>query len=344
MGRTFLGELRKLAHPVAAIIVIVCFAFILTDARTTYHYARLQTPVAVVASSHIADDAAACRANGDTVSIQCQNSLDTLALNDRFASNGIALGRVNNSLSTWPGMLRFVTHQLGAGLGWILLAVLLALHVAGEWSSRTAASTLVATGSLRRFWFAKIATIWVAMIGITLLGTTVLYLSRSAYLGKVGIPAPLEQPGDPSTWHLAALSPDPTWSSWSHSAAALGKTSVIWLLFILAGAAIAGLIRRTLATVVLDIAALSTVLVLARYANSTTWSPVGVISRVLDLQKTPFGVRDTRLWSVPGAPGFIQDSYHTIAVGAAEIATWVVLPVLFTVVAVAANNRRRVAA
>ncbi len=60
MGRTLLGELRKLLHPVVAIVMIVCFAYILTDARTTYYYAQLQTPVAVIAGNHIKQDAARC--------------------------------------------------------------------------------------------------------------------------------------------------------------------------------------------------------------------------------------------------------------------------------------------
>lgn len=343
MGRTLLGELRKLLHPVTAIIVIVCFAYILTDARTTYYYGQLQTPVAVVAGNHITQQAKGCTNNsGGTISEQCQQALDNAALNDNFASNGIKLGRVTNSLSTWPGMLRFVSHQLGTGLGWVLLAVLLALHVAGEWSSRTAASTLVAIGSYRRFWLAKVGSIWLAMIAIALLGTTALYLARSTFIGKVGVPDPLNQPGDPSTWHLAALRPDPTWSSWTGSAGVLGVTSIIWLLLIIAGATIAGLIRKTLLMVVVWIAALSAVLALARYAGRTSWTPVGVIGQVLHLQQTPFGVRDTRLWKVPGAPEFIQDNYQSIAVDTAQVLTWVAIPIVIALVATALFNRRRI--
>ncbi len=223
----------------------------------------------------------------------------------------------------------------------MLLAVLLALHVAGEWSSRTAAATLMATGSYRRFWLAKIGSIWFAMIGIALVGTTVLWLARSTFIGKVGVPDPLNQTGDPSSWHRRCAEPNASWSSWVNSAH-LGIASVIWLLFILAGVAVAALIRRTLIMVVVWIAALSAVLSLARYANRTQWSPVGVISQVLRLQKTPFGVRDTRLWDVPGAPRFIQDTASSIAINTGQVVTWVIIPTLIAVAAAAAFHRRSV--
>jgi hypothetical protein len=343
MGRTLLGELRKLLHPVAAIMIIVCFAYILTDARTTYYYAQLQTPVAVIASDHIKQEAAGCLdPHGGAISEQCQQKLDDAALNDHFAGNGIKLGRVTNALSTWPGMLRFVSHQLATGVGWILLGVLLALHVAGEWSSRTAASTFMATGSYRRFWLAKIGSIWLAMIAIALAGTTVLWLAKSTFIGKAGIPDPVNQPGDPSTWHLAALPPDASWSSWAASSGVLGITAIIWALFIIAGVAVAALIRRTLIMVVVWIAALSAVLSLARYSGDTNYSPIGVIGQVLHLNQTPFGVRDTRLWEVPGAPGFIQDTARTITIDTGQVLAWIAIPLALALVASAIFQRRRI--
>jgi hypothetical protein len=343
MGRTLLGELRKLLHPVAAIVVIVCFAYILTAARTTYYYGQLQTPVAVADGGQIVSEAAGCLGSAhNSISQQCQQKLDDAALNDHFAANGIALGRVTNSLSTWPGMLRFVAHQLATGLGWILLAVLLALHVAGEWSSRTAASTLLATGSFRRFWLAKIASVWLAMVAISLLGTTVLWLTKSAYLGKVGIPDPINQPGDPSTWHVAALKPDPVWSSWADSSGVLGITSLIWLLLIITGVAVAALVRRTLVMVVVGIGALSTVLSLAHYAHRISYSPLSVIGQVLHLNKTPYGVRDTRLWEVPGAPGFIQDTARTVTIDPGQVVLWIAVPILVTGLAYLGFCRRRI--
>lgn len=341
MGRAVMGELRKLAHPVAAILVIVCFAFIATDARTTYHYARLQAPIAVL---QITRDATACQAAEETVPSQCRHQLDELARDSQFAVGGVALIRVLNSLSTWPGMLRFVSHHLVTGLGWLLLAGLLAIHVAGEWGSRTATVTFVATGSRRRFWAAKIASIWIAMIAIALAGTTVLYLLRSTLIGKAGIPTPPVQQGDPSTWHLAALAPDSTWSSWTSCFGVFGVTAIIWLLFVVVGAALAGLIRNALGTIVLSIAALSAAIVLARYTVHTSWSPVGVIGQVLHLEQTPFGVRDTALWFVPGAPSIIQDTYLSITIGNSQVLTWVAAPVLIAILAAAVSSRRRVRA
>src|ERR1700712_5847743 len=103
MGRAVGAELRKLAQPVAVVIVLVCFAFIWADARTTYHFARLQTPVAVIASADIAAAASTCAPAGSATELspECQQRLADAALNDHFAQNGIALGRVTNALSTW---------------------------------------------------------------------------------------------------------------------------------------------------------------------------------------------------------------------------------------------------
>lgn len=343
MGRTLRAELRKLVHPVAAIIVVVCFAYILTDARTTYSYARLQTPLAVSASARIAGEAEGCLdIRGGPISEECQRKLENAGLNDKFAINGVRLGRVTNSLSSWPGMLRFVSHELATGLGWVLVAVLLALHVAGEWSSRTAATTIIATGSYRRFWLAKVGSIWLAMIGITLAGTTILWLANSTFLGKVGVPDPILQPGDPSTWHQTALQPDATWSSWTVSASFLGITAVSWLLFIIVGVGVAALIRRTLSTVAVWMGALSAMLVLARFLGRTDYTPIGVMGQVLHLSETPFGVRDTRLWLVPGAPGFIQDTARVVSVETGQLLTWVAIPLALAFAAAFAFQRRRV--
>ena len=342
MGRTLRGELRKLAHPAAAIIVIVCFAFILTDARTTYDYARLQAPIAILSSAHLSTTSGACQTGQDPVTAHCQALLDQAAEGDSFAANGIALARVTNSLSTWPGMLRFVSHELATGLGWVLIAVLIGVHVAGEWSSRTAGTTLLASVSRARFWLAKVVSLLIAMIGIAMLGTTVLYLTRHGFLGTVGIPAPLHQHGDPSTWQLAALPVDPAWSSWATSLGGLGVTAIIWLMLVLVGVACAGLIRKTLATVALLVAVLAIVFALARYAHRTEWSPLAVVGRSLSLAQTPFGVRDTRLWSVPGAPGSIQDGVHAISASAGQVLAWLLIAPLLALVMSVVSSRRRV--
>jgi hypothetical protein len=324
MGRAVGAELRKLAQPVALVMVLVCFAFIWTDARTTYDLARLQTPVAVIASADIAAAASTCAPgqSASELSPECQQRLADAALNDHFAQNGIALGRVANALSTWPGLLRFVTHQLATGVGWVLLAILLSVHVAGEWSSRTAATSLLATGSLRRFWIAKVLSVWVAMLGLALIGTTVLYVIRGSFTAAVGIPDPARQSGDPSTWHLAALRPDPSWSSWRVSLGVLALASLIWLVLSLAGAALAVLLRRPILMAVLSVAGLSVAVVTARVAHRPEWTFLSAVGQLLHLEDTPFGVRDTRMWFVPGAPQFIQDVHATVPLSAAQVALW----------------------
>lgn len=344
MGYTLRGELRKLAHPVAATIVVVCFAFIVVDARTTYHYARLQVPVAIGTSPHLAEVRGACHTIGRVVTAHCQAALNTAAAGDGSAAGGVKLARVTNSLSTWPGMLRFVSHELATGLGWIVLAVLIGVHVAGEWGSRTAGSTLIATASRVRFWLAKIVSVWITMAATAVIGTTVLFLARAGFIGTVGIPAPLDQQGDPSTWHLAALAPDATWSSWAGSVGVLGLTSVIWVPLVLIDVAVAGLLRRTVTTVASLVAVLAAMFVLARYAHRTEGLPSAVIARALNLEYTPFGVRDAQLWSVPGAPQFIQDNVHPVFVAPTQVLTWIAVALFVALLAAFASSRRRVRA
>ncbi|MFL6162715.1 MAG: hypothetical protein ACJ74U_10855 [Jatrophihabitantaceae bacterium] len=330
MWRAVGAEFRKLAHPVALIMVVVCFAFIWADARTTYHFARLQTPVAVIASSDLAAAASQCSSSQSTsvVTPECQQRLADAALNDHFAQNGIALGRVTNALSTWPGLLRFVAHQLATGLGWVLLAILLSIHVAGEWSSKTAGNTLLAVGGLRSFWLAKVASIWLAMVGLAVVGTTVLYLIKPTFTAAVGIPQPLQQEGDPSTWHLAALPPDAAWSSWSLSFGVLAVASLIWLILSMAGAALGVLLRRPILMAVIGVACLSAGVVVARWVHRPEWTYLSAIGQLLRLDRTPFGVRDTRMWYVPGAQGFIQQPQVPVPFSAGQVSLWIAIGVV----------------
>jgi hypothetical protein len=332
MWRAVLAELRKLMHPVALIMILVCFAFIWADARTTYHFARLQTPVAVIASSDIAAAASQCTPSQatSTVTPDCQERLLNAALNDHFAQNGIALGRVTNALSTWPGLLRFVAHQLATGLGWMLLAILLSIHVAGEWTSKTAGATLLAVGGLRTYWLAKVTSVWLAMIGLALVGTTILYLIRPTFTAAVGIPQPVQQEGDPSTWHVTALPPDPVWSSWTLSFGVLLMASLIWLVLGMAGAALGVLVRRPISMAVIAVACLSTGVVVARWVHRPEWTYLSAIGQLLRLDRTPFGVRDTRMWYVPGAPGFIQQPQEPVPFSAGQVSAWIAVAVVVT--------------
>lgn len=124
----------------------------------------------------------------------------------------------------------------------------------------------------------------------------------------------------------------------------LGIVSVEWLLFIIAGVAIATVVRRTLVSAAVGAAALSAVVCLARYAGRTAWSPLGVIGHVLRLAETPFGVRDTRLWDVPGAPAIIQDTAHPVATSAGQVVTWTAIPVVVVLLAAFVYRRRSVVA
>ena len=66
MQRILWAEVRKLVHPVIVVVLLVACAFMWTDARTTFNFARLQTPVAVTATASVQAAAADCsRGGGD---------------------------------------------------------------------------------------------------------------------------------------------------------------------------------------------------------------------------------------------------------------------------------------
>ena len=243
-------------------------------------------------------------------------------MNDHFASNGIALGRVTNALRTWPGLLRFVTHQFSTGLGWLLLAVLLSVHVAGEWSTKTAGVTLVAIGSRWRFWLAKMLSVWLFMMVLTVVGASLLYLLRPTFTSTVGIPQPALQQGDPSTWHLSALRPDASWSSLVSSLGIFGLASLLWLVLSAAGTTIAATLRRPMVALVTFVAGLSLALAVAQFANKPGWTVIPSVNQLLRLQATPFGVRDSRLWYVPGAPTYIQAARAATPTSVTGVVVW----------------------
>ncbi len=323
MLRTIRAELLKLAHPVVLVVVLAICGFIWADARTTDHYARLQTPVAVsVAASQQASADPKCASEPAQSSPLCQQQLTNALLNKDFAGNAVALGRVTNALGSWPGILRFTVHELCTGLGWLLLAVLLSLHIAGEWSSKTSGITLLATGNLRRFWTAKIASVWICLVGIALLATTVLYLTRATFNSTIGVPEPPVQQGDVTGWRLRSLAVDATWGSWSSGLATLGTAAVIWLLLIAAGVALATLLRKPLFMLVAAIAGLSLSLVVGKWLDAPRLTLLPVINQLLHLAESPFGVGDTRLWYVPDKPPDIYAARIGTSIDWSMVAVW----------------------
>ncbi len=342
MWRMIRAELVKLSHPLIIVVAVVLCGFIWADARTTDHLARLQTPVAVSAVAQMQgaiDQACAAPTSSD-----CAQAKADAGLNQNFAGNAIALGRVTNALGTWPGLLRFTVHQLSTGLGWILLAVLISLHVAGEWSLRTSGLTLLASGSLTRLWVAKVASIWLWFIGLTVLTTTVLYLIRPSFNSTIGVPDPSNQSGDVLSWTLRPLPPDPVWSSWTGAGRALAGGALIWLVLAVVGVALATFVRRTVATLVVAMAGLSLIVLTGRVFNAAQFTPAPAISRLLQLGDTPFGVADTRLWFVPDHPSDIYAPRLASTVDWVALAGWVAGLVALGLLLMAGTRKRRVIA
>lgn len=341
--RTIRAELRKLVHPVVGITLLVMFGFIWTDARTTEDFARLQTPIAVKSVAANFSSTPTCSPQTIDPTQACKERLLDQALNSHFGDNAIALGRVSNSLRTWPGAVRFVTNQMVAGLGWLLITILVAVHVAGEWSGRTIGTTLLATGNLRRFYMAKVASLTAALLVWTLAAGTLLYFLRGLGAAPTGVPTPLTQSGDPREWHVTVLPADVSWSSLTSTLGFLMIASVVWLVGSMLGTGAAMVLRRPWLTVVAGMTTLSLFLTLAVWGHRSQWTPLPTLAAMFRLENTPFGVRDVRLWHVPGAPTFIQEARRSLILHPADVGLWIAVALAASGVCLAVFRSRPVA-
>jgi hypothetical protein len=342
LARAVGGELRKLAHPLLPIVGVLFLVFVAAEARTTYHFARLQTPVAVEVQAQVKANAAlACQGVSPT-SQQCQLAQLNEQLNSSFGDNGEKLGRVTNALSTWPGMLTFVSHHLVTGSGWLLIGVLICLQTASEWRTGTATSTFNAVGSLRRFLFAKIVSLWFVLILLPLVVTSILFAMRMLYLGKVGVPDPPNQSGDITTWQLATLPADSRWSSLPQAAIALAIAAAVVLALVAAGTALASAVRKPLVVLVAWVGCLAVAVAVGQHGNAFTRTFTRPIGDLLKLSSTPYGVRDTDLWQVANKPDNLNVLPAPTHLELAGVLVWAVLAVLVVVVAGTLASRRRV--
>lgn len=331
MIRAAAAETRKLAHPVALALMVVLIAAMWVNARDTAHYAHLQVPVAVSAPTVPLPQASCSVVRGKYLpcppnSPQQQEAEKVLrenqAISAQFAANGRRLGAVANSLRTGPGILTFVVHHMITGYGWLLLTLLVALHVAGEWRSRTAGVSLLAAGGLRRLLPAKVLSLTVGMLLATVVASAALYVMRGALGATAGIPVPLVQQGDPSTWHVRALPPDGVWSSWPSALTALAIACGVWLVFATLIAGVAVVARKPMITIAGGAGLLSLATLLAKTAHWPRGTIFPAMERLFSLQDTPWGVRDADLWVIPARAPHIAAPHGLTSGTPGELTLW----------------------
>ncbi|MGI8809863.1 MAG: hypothetical protein ACR2KK_18880 [Acidimicrobiales bacterium] len=297
------AELRKLVHPVVGLLVVVTALAIWMDIRSTVGFVADQTPIAADFDDRLRAEAdPACFTSPPDASERCELQRADEEANRLFRPNAVALGRIAASLDTPGGALRFVSNELATGIGWLLLAALAAVHVAGEWQAATAEATILAVGGRCRFYVAKALSLWlgVGVLLVTIAGA--LYLARPLFMRRtIGVPDPPLQTAPFRSWKLTPVAPDGSWSSLPRSlgyvAAALGVLLVLTLVFV----SVAALVRRPLATAATLAGALLLLVVVAASLGRPALTPFVAVADLLDLRQVPPGITSTRLWVVPGA-------------------------------------------
>lgn len=321
------GELRKVATLPILALFVVGLGVLWQDLGRTTAFAASQTPIAVAATNEQrAEVRAACSAQ--PASEACELARLDGEINRWFAPNGVAAGRIAASLDTFPGLLMFVSRQAATGLGALLLAAFVGLHISGEHANRTLEGSVLRTGRAR-CWSTKVASTVLAAWAAIVAATAVLFVLRPTFTEPVRVP--VEASGfDALDGPMRTLAPDPTWSSWGSALTtllvALGVVAALGVAF----ATVACVVRSPIGTAVLLAAPVIGAFALAQHGHDAL---VGhrALASVLGLDDGAYGIVDSRLVVVAGRPESIYD--HVVAPapgtgGAVLLATvWLVVVV-----------------
>lgn len=296
------AELRKLCAPFTLVLLVIFAAVVWQDASTTAQFADRQTPVAVAVTLDLRrqlDEICPNGLTGVVNGVDCDILRQDMELNRYFGTNGLALGAVAASLDTYPGLNKFTSHQMATGLGWLLLALLTALHVTRERSVGSAGYSVLRMGRFR-YLTAKAVSLFVAAFVLILITSSALFALRATFARDVGAPrasigsnGAFAQPEEP-----VAASTD--WTSWSAVLSDLFRCLLVVALIIVAFVGIASLLRRTTVAAAV-LASMSAILIAASHsAAASGWLPVAKLSGALGIDQVPYGVRDARIWNLAG--------------------------------------------
>lgn len=333
------GEVCKLLTVGTLVLLAAFTAVAWKDLRRFTDFAAGQTPIAVAAEHTNTALADRCRAAGSTEG-ECAGADQTVQLNRHFAPNAVALGRRAMAVRTTPGILTFVSHQLGSGLGWLVLALLAAIHVTRERAARTIEQSVVRTGR-GRFLAGKVASTWLASAGLLVGATLVLTIIRSTFTKVVRVPPAGAGFDDLRRGPGAALAVDPTWSSWAHALAAAGRCLLVTLVVCTVFALVAATFRDPIAAAVTLGGAAIAMFVVVDWWGHPSWVPERAIAAVLGSRGGPFGSTDMRLWDPAGRPASIYRPATVPAVPMATTIAWLVAAAAIAARAARSFLRRR---
>lgn len=296
------GELRKLCAPYTLMLLVVFTAFVWSDASTTVEFSDLQTPIAVAVTLDNQRQLDENCANGieEVVDdVDCEMLRQTVQLNKYFGSNGLALGSVAASLNTFPGLIKFTSHPMATGLGWLLVALLTALHVTREASAGTLAYSVLRTGRLR-YLTTKATSLLAACFVFVTLSSVVLFALRSTFVRDIGAPRAPIGPDGAFAKAEEPVAASTEWTAWSAAAGDLLCCLLVLAVIIAAFVGIASLLRKTTAAGAVLVGVVAALIAASHVAAVARWLPIAKISEVLGLDQVPSGVRDARIWNLAG--------------------------------------------
>jgi hypothetical protein len=329
--RAQLGELRKAIAPTIGVIFViaigVCWAAISFSASFLQEQADVLPNTAAMSES--VDQS--CIDNPNDSSDVCEASRIQAASTETFAANTQRLGEIGQSYDTAPGLLRYVSHQWATTLGWIVVALIAAFHVASEWATRSAGLTAHANGSRARFVATKIVSTWLIALATLAATTVALFALRPLFTTNGTI---TNSTGD-GTVQLAT---DSTWSSWSGALAHFAIAAGVLLAVSTVAVAVAMISKRAILTVGAVIVMTAGVYL----AGSSQFSPSEAIAGWMDFDEVNGGiVGDSVLWVYSGSQANLATPPTNITTSPAFVVLYVALVAAIAAAASVIVSRRR---
>lgn len=299
-GRQLRAEARKATNLLILALFIVWAVFLWQDATRTGQLASVQPQAAVMSQMAAKQQLKQLCVAGE--SAQCVNARHDIAVNQYLVENSIEQGRIAASLITFPGLLTFVSHQFAAGMGWLFVALVAALHLTGEESRGTVGASVLAAGRMR-YLLAKIVSIWSVSVVAVIAAAVVLYELASTFAVSPSVPTGFHVTGE----HLSfdgsrTLTPDPTWASWSHAFGEFWHAAAVLAVIAVVFCALATRFRRVTRAAAAGALVVGAFYAIAAWLHGRAWGPMGGVARLLSLDHVPYGVIDVRLFDITGRP------------------------------------------
>ena len=299
-ARQVRAEARKIANLLVLALFVVWTVFLWQDATRTGQLASGQPQTAVMSQMAAKQQVKEVCTSGESEA--CRNARKSVAVNHYLVRNSIEQGRIAASLSTFPGVLTFVSHQFTAGMGWLFVALVAALHLTGEESRGTVGASVLAAGRMK-YLSAKIVTVWSVSVVAIVAAAVVLYELASTFAVSPSVPTGVHVTAQRLSFEGSrTLAPDPTWASWSHALSEFWHAAAVLAMIAVVFCALATQFRRVTRAAAAGALVVGCFFALAAWLHGRAWGPMGGVARLLSLDHVPYGVIDVRMFDITGRP------------------------------------------